>query len=251
MEEFRNFPRRIKAVFIPREEKLLWIGKHLKHFEVVDLTYKHPKINDVARRLANVIRSDFDYSYKTIDCDLVWTWLQLYREHKLELENQKTMSDTFDHTKLTDRIKAVFNNSAYKAQWDIVKEIFPEIYEEWKNDSWNRQYIIGHVYMRHERSSGRVVSLLMPVSLPSFDDPSIDIIKMLNLITGKFWEPRVVVDKGERNLKDTQWEKLIRNIDGESFKHLGEFAHSQYNAYIQGKHEPFMLHEESELTKSE
>ncbi len=253
MEEFvlSGANRRIKAVYISREEKLDWIGRHRKHFEIIDQTYQHPNVNTVARRLCNVIRQNFDYSPKTNDCDLVWTWLQLYREHKLELENQKTMSDTFDYTKLTDRIKAVFNNSAYEAQWDIVREIFPEIYEEWKNDSWNRQYIIGHVYMRREQSFSHVVSLLMPVKIfGRHTHHDGDIVRLLNLITGTFWEFFVPHETSDKNLTVDEWGKLTRNIDGESFIHLGEFSHSQYNAYLQGEHQPFILHEESELTKS-
>ena len=246
MEEFRDLPRRRKTISIPREKKLFWIGGHLQHFEIVDQTYKHPKMNNVAKRLVNVIRSDFDYSYKTIDCDLVWTWLQLYREHKLELKNQNKMSNSFNHETLKERIKSVFSNGAYEDQWDILMEMFPEIYQEWTNEKWDRQYTIGHVYMRREQSSNRVVSLLMPVRLQAQDRPGLVVIKILNLITGSFWEPFVVIKREIKFLTLEQWTKLTRNITGENFTHLGQFTHNHHNAYIQGEHEPFLLHTQNE-----
>lgn len=223
---------------VSREDKLKWIKKHPHLFRITDESYKHPYINTIAHVLSQMIRSDFPYSLNTADCDLVWTWLSLYRKNKDQIK-LKTMSRHLDHEKLEQNITEVLLDPDMEQHWPLVKMLFPSIYQEVKDNDWNRIYRIGHVYARHESSSGDVKSLIMPVLIKNKVGNTV---RLLNLIAGNFWEPSVVHNHSDKNLSDDEWEELTRNWSRGLFKHIGEFSHTQTQIYLAARNKTIYLY---------
>jgi len=233
-----------RVLNVPIEDKFNFIFKHEEHFHIADLHYQYmsdAKLSKPMKRLAILIRTRFNYSYKTGDFDLVSSWLRTYRDYLTINKLRKPMAKTFDHKTLEKRIRDVFENEAHKEHHDMLMEIFPEIYEQVKADSWNDNYTVGNVYVRLT-ANDLVTSLLMPVVVNTF--PESEEVKMLNLITGKFWDTSVKIHRNKHGkLSFEDWDELTGRLHQRNLFNIGKFDHNARYAEIVGQHTAIAIHE--------
>lgn len=140
-----------------------------------------------------------------------------------------------DHKHLVSRIKDVLQNEGHKEHHEMLIELFPEIYEESKRETWNNIHKVGHIYARINHETGYMMSLLMPVVIPSkhTQEPHYDTIAVFNLIAGNFWSGTVTMPHTVRDISEYDWHQLFKKMDGERLFHIGEFGHGLHNIFCQ------------------
>lgn len=153
------------------------------------------------------------------------------------------MSIHLDHEKLVRNITEVLLDPEMEQHWPLVKMLFPGIYQDVVDNDWNRIYCIGHVYARHESSSGDVKSLLMPVFMPTGNNNGqLKPVRLFNLVAGNFWGPEIMHSAGIKKLGQDEWRELTRNWSTHLFKHIGEFSHTQTQIYLAAKKKTIYLY---------
>jgi hypothetical protein len=215
-----------------KEEKLLFISQYLPDFKLLDETYKYPTQNVFSEKIARLIRKEFKYSNTTSDCDIVYPFLNLYREQLLINSKNKMSKDKFNQEEIAQRIKDVLQNKDHSEHHELLKEIFPEIHDQIESEGWNNEHFIGDVYVRIKFD--RIYSIIMPIRLSdskSRSRPS-EPVRIYNLCTNELWIHEISCLKGVNRISPEGWKELIGNQNPEEFVRIGKFSKNGIFAMI-------------------
>lgn len=135
--------------------------------------------------------------------------------------------EDFNHKKLKARIVETIQNGE-KNEVQLLQKLFPEIADEALNPPEN-EFKAGDLFVRLNQDGTTVMSLVMLVKLPpDHEKYSREKYKILNLITGTYWEYEIEADRGDY-ISDYRLAKFTKN---RKMFWLGTFSHTNDLVYL-------------------